>query len=697
MACNVKSECRVEIHQALHGYSDGHRQLANSTKLEPSDTKVLLRLSDISGPGAKPGSDGYLTGYPLAESGFFALSRTWLALDMPRPGCVWTHTLLVRFADLAVIESLEELNEYFTYPEHRSQFEKFNAPMEFVSADSSNRSIQITEVEALVLRELYGNPTRRLLIERPASFSDELVLALWSQQWPRLRRSFSFCSLCTRDRSSSGINFDLQMFPVNFSNIAGLISYAPDDNPHVSTHDDWVVRALRDLERPNGEKLRSFLKLIGSDVEGGREAFKPLCTLFAALEDKFGGLASLGRALTTLESEPSLSSARTARTAVANAVTRNIDHIDDMKLSFLWKNIEFVEEELLSKYGSVVVRALWQKTTESIDKLDVLNATQRRWIDKAVETIELPELIGYITGNSELEEVAVRLRPELMQEVTFWRNATELEKTVEAAAASSHRRECLEAMILAERNELPNLAVRNLGEKDILSVVVSLTNRKEDVADLRTWTKAATRNPVGIMEIMLELKELNLTFLTMVASCLSEESIPNHKGKDPWLIALKHAEAKDKEEQLDLRLAVFLLNRAFGGESRSPGGLVRVGFESVDRAVVERRLPETLWRQLDKLLPHSIIWFDWSRSHRLRTAVAGLFVDRRLPVEEFIQVTTDIDVFGDLSRHMSWSRSGRNYLKKVMQALKSEEKRSKNKSEELNKFRIVKKIMKDIG
>ena len=350
----------------------------------------------------------------------------------------------------------------------------------------------------------------------------------------------------------------------------------------------------------------------------------------------------------------------------------------------------------MSKHGSVAVQALWRRTPEGIDKLDVNNATQRRLIDKAVETIELPELIGHITDIPELEEVAVRLRPELMLEVKFWRNATGLENAVEAAAASSYRNESVEAMMLAKRNELPKLAARNFGERDILSAVASLIKGKKDVADLRTWTIVATRNLAGVTEIMREVKELDLAFLTMVADCLSEESIPNVKGEDPWLIALRHADAIDNEKPLGLRLAVFLLSRALGEASRSPGGLVRVGFESVDRAVAERCLPEELWRKLERHLPRSIFWFDWSRSHRLRTAVVDLFVDRRIPVEEFIHVTTDINVFSDLSRQMSWSSSGRNYLKKVMRALKSEEKRSKMKSEGLNKFRIVKKIVREI-
>ena len=94
-------EKRPRLQQALHGYSDGHRQLALSTTLKLNDQKRLLALSDISGPGADLSPEGYLTGYPLTESGLFALGRTWPAPEMSRPGCVWTHTLLIDFSDLA--------------------------------------------------------------------------------------------------------------------------------------------------------------------------------------------------------------------------------------------------------------------------------------------------------------------------------------------------------------------------------------------------------------------------------------------------------------------------------------------------------------------------------------------------------------------------------------------------------------------
>ena len=119
-----------QLHQALHGYADGHRQLALSTTLKPRDQKRLLALSDISGPGARLDDDGYLTGYPLAESGYFALGRTWLAPEMPRPGCVWTHTLLIDFTDLAALDTLTGLLDLFRRPLAASVTSAYSNPVD---------------------------------------------------------------------------------------------------------------------------------------------------------------------------------------------------------------------------------------------------------------------------------------------------------------------------------------------------------------------------------------------------------------------------------------------------------------------------------------------------------------------------------------------------------------------------------------
>src|SRR5690348_10588220 len=120
----------IRVHQAFHGYADGHRLLACSTALKTRDQKSMLVMSDMSGPNAVIGDEGYLTGYPLSDSGAYALACTWAATEMSRPGCVWTHTLLIDFADLAVLPSMGFLLKYFRRPTRGFNVNSFEQPLD---------------------------------------------------------------------------------------------------------------------------------------------------------------------------------------------------------------------------------------------------------------------------------------------------------------------------------------------------------------------------------------------------------------------------------------------------------------------------------------------------------------------------------------------------------------------------------------
>ena len=94
---------KLLIQQALHGYSDGHRLISSSVSLSSLDARTMVVMSDLSGPGIKPTPSGYLTGYPLSGAGKYVLARTWIAGEMSRPGCVWTHSLIIDNSDLAAV------------------------------------------------------------------------------------------------------------------------------------------------------------------------------------------------------------------------------------------------------------------------------------------------------------------------------------------------------------------------------------------------------------------------------------------------------------------------------------------------------------------------------------------------------------------------------------------------------------------
>ena len=89
------------IHQALHGYNQGHTLLASSLTLPSIDDDLLKVMSDWTEySGDANGDSSYIMGYPLPDGKYYAIAKSWYANEMPRPGCVWTHTFLVDLENL---------------------------------------------------------------------------------------------------------------------------------------------------------------------------------------------------------------------------------------------------------------------------------------------------------------------------------------------------------------------------------------------------------------------------------------------------------------------------------------------------------------------------------------------------------------------------------------------------------------------
>jgi hypothetical protein len=126
-----------ECHQALHGYGDGHELLGSSISIPRGIRSTMLMLSDLSGPSIVEGFREYCTGYPITSEGYYALSRTWDAAEMPRPGCVWTHTLLLPANILTSIVNINELVSLFSRPseyDRKTAFRKYADPLRFTTA-----------------------------------------------------------------------------------------------------------------------------------------------------------------------------------------------------------------------------------------------------------------------------------------------------------------------------------------------------------------------------------------------------------------------------------------------------------------------------------------------------------------------------------------------------------------------------------
>ncbi|MGB7159802.1 MAG: hypothetical protein WBD40_17175 [Tepidisphaeraceae bacterium] len=269
---------RFDVHQGLYGYADGHGLLAASQAVDAKMTRELRSYTDMAFGGI---SRHYLTCLPVHAMRQQALVRTWPAPESTRPGSVWSHALFVDFVDLGELRDLCGLLTLFRRPSFdkygRPVLESYRMPLTVSSQGlgSSERSPHAKPwQDRIVLWGAYGPSSEANVIstEDPAEL-EELLVRVWSQQWPRLRRAFSFR---TRYRVSAQ---HAETFAVQ------VVQRLERDQECVQLPralPGWVDQLSADLTDPS-PRLRSFLRRFGAESDDGRRDVSVLITIYDAL------------------------------------------------------------------------------------------------------------------------------------------------------------------------------------------------------------------------------------------------------------------------------------------------------------------------------------------------------------------------------------------------------------------------------
>ncbi len=270
----VSEHPSIEIHQALFGYQDGHRLLATSIPLDDDSASTVLTLSDLAAASSDVGM-GYWTGIPLVKAKTYALIRTWLAPEMPRPGCVWSHVLLIKFSDLGRIRDLAVVAQLAAYPHWPLSLQTYEAPLLMgLGGIEASGGVNFTRDHALnVLRNAYARrPGNVLGLSR--AVIEEVTFSIWSQQWPRLRRAFAFRTTGQGTFASSTRQLMAGGMVAGMEGVAGSEAL------------EWETAAIDDLFDQQGGAFRQFIWRYGSDVRHSRERFKLLAETFVSLQSK---------------------------------------------------------------------------------------------------------------------------------------------------------------------------------------------------------------------------------------------------------------------------------------------------------------------------------------------------------------------------------------------------------------------------
>jgi hypothetical protein len=668
MAHGLNASKDQQLHQALHGYADGHRQLALSMALKPRDQRLLLALSDISGPGVRIDEEGYLTGYPLPDSGVYALARTWPAPEMPRPGCVWTHTLLIDFADLASLEGLEGLLQLFDRPLGVESARDYDRPKQIRVSEPTAPLTTLPENWARqVLAALYGNPRNRVVAARPSHNANSAALSIWSQQWPRLRRNFRFCTLSVTDRSFENVSFDLQMLPGADRSARSRFAEVVDADTILLPDEAWLDEAVSDLLLLRHTSLRAFLRVLGADIPSGRDAFRPLCRLHRALERSYVDPRAIHDAVEIIREELATGKGSTAQALVVKAALPHVGRLDSDSFEFLWCNLALIDPDALAAYGEYIGRIAWKHEPARLAALQQeagLSVMLRQTLSK----LPLHELVSGLPHAPTLIPQALAHRPELISEPEFWATLVDVAPAFETAKLRNHESAAIAALVVAGRVDAVPSAVREFGSLQILDAAQIISRSEKE---LSPWLSAAVRDRCAVAQFLATRSSVSRSLLHQLARLLPPDAVPNDYGADPWLTGWRNA-SDVLDETNTTYVAAYLLSRALGSRSRSAADLVQVSLERVYWAAANDNVPDDAWRLLDDRLPGSIFWSPWDRCQRLRSGVANLFVDRELAPGVFAQLFHADELFLALVSEAARSSRGSRYIRLVHRVLKRE-------------------------
>lgn len=276
------------VHQALYGYEDGHRLLVSSTDLANPDQRLLVRQTDSPDAG-RNGWTELLAGFPL-PSGRFAWCLTWPAPEMPRPGCVWTHVLIFDPETVGEV-GLFSPRRTFRRPEGpRPELTPYRKPLS-VARDQSSRvdsSGKLRDVLGTATWAFFEPPTRPVRIGQVTLDEESrhlLLMSLWEEGWPALRRVMSLADAPHAIRELPDRPFDLQLQSsarrvpgAEERLIDGLLEREPPR---------WARALAAEALEPDG--LVRFLAAYGPELPAQRDCVAPLARLWLAWEDSDPG------------------------------------------------------------------------------------------------------------------------------------------------------------------------------------------------------------------------------------------------------------------------------------------------------------------------------------------------------------------------------------------------------------------------
>lgn len=636
------------IQQALFGYDGGHRLLASSCPLSTRTLKILEPLSDLSGAEMQVGFEKYITGYPLNEDGYYAINATWYAGEMNRPGCVWTHSLLIAMENISELASCFNLDDYFLRPDLTDKLvSQYSKPLVIEECINTKNLLSYDQktMMAMVLEAVLSENSPAF-IEAESSNQFNIILPfLFLKLGDLFFKQISFCTGSLSSRSIQNKSLDFQIIPLYTGR--GVMRKVPDAriielNDKSNYCLDWVKVIIENFVCEKNQGFKDFILFFDINTVN-RWNLKPFSELYGKMlrDEKINNIDTyisfIMHSFHSGEQKKVLNKFLEWILVNQNSKSVNVFPFNSsiilQALSTANGNyVSYLDFSILDSY----VKTLWDSGLRKevyglISKLihAELNMVGEYVLTQLASLLTLNDMSSLLALDIESSNVLIALNHELIVCEDIWKQNKNFQLEI-LGGIKGFANDISDALLWKTnriifkvgREDISEALYVTFGDVAINTFFEWGQNQSSEV-DLEQWISLCSFNVTLTVERLHEIN--NATLLKHVLIQLDPYN--------PELLLIRQDLWVDIYKQYCVNLIDFELCEAFAelllplilqSSMPYPDKLVNFAFTCVHNILKENRMDYQRWKKLSCLLPEVGLFNGWDKCKRLRKAAKKL-------------------------------------------------------------------------
>lgn len=622
---------KIIIQQVLHGYANGHELLEISTNLDLEDRKKIDELSDLNGTVTKEDFLEYYTGYPIHNGEYYVIAKTWYASEMKRPGCVWTHSLIIDTADVFCVRDLQRFINLFHRPSNFDYSAYRNPIVLEVDSKAKKRLLpyESHKLQYTILTILSTNVTRvALLADWWEDFSNEILNVVFFMNKMQLH-DFMFSTRSYGLRKYNDVDFSYQMFyPEEAFRFKNGISYYKNLSA-ISSFPFWVRCYEEYILKDKVKEIWQYIEQYESDYLS-LQNYSKFVRLFFALNHQKMTLENYFDAMEKVLGED------------LNVYQQTIELIlDDRLVIDCFKDCEMEILEMMDLGKFKLKRDQKQKLINKILKgdLDKLYPVLKQYITGELSSRKrdiLDSVIGKLTPDSlkivsRMDEniccVLVFKNYNLLLSKDVWQKPKRFQQALlHAGSLNGNDNLFLKSLLLLIIHEDSENVAEDLycilGDElfePLFSAVCQAGSITEQEAD--KWIPILGKNQSEIIHFYDKLPSKYLRRKLFLTVDTYDIDLVMQVPQEKWIHIYQDLTFEELDYELLLKYAVQFIPVILSSAECYPNSFVKEVFDPVYRELENNSLNYEYWSKFQYWLPEVEDCYSWDKCLRVRKAL----------------------------------------------------------------------------